>query len=440
MFETLTARLNEVFAQLRRRGRLGESDVDAALREVRLALLEADVNFGVARDLLARVRDRAVGAEVSKALNPAQQVIKIVNEELIGALGPAEPLLLSGPRPRVLMLVGLQGAGKTTSAGKLARALQGAGERVLLGACDPHRPAAAEQLQQLGRRLGADVFVAPALTAWEAAAGALKTASEGGYGILILDTAGRSQASEELMDELAHVEQVAHPSETLLVLDAMTGQEAVAIAQGFRARMNVTGLLLAKMDGDARGGAAISIRTVTGIPLRFLGTGEKLDALETYDPVRIASRILGMGDIIGLIEKAEEAMEAKNAGAQADKLRVGAFDLEDWLAQMRQLRKTGPLDQIAQMLPALAGQTAIRADPEELERGLKASEAIICSMTAEERRDPGLLNASRRRRIASGSGTEVQEVNRLVKQFRQAQKLLKAMKGNSPRNLTGLFG
>jgi signal recognition particle subunit SRP54 len=437
MFETLTARLNQVFGQLRRRGRLGEADVDAVLREVRLALLEADVNFAVVRDMMERVRARAVGVEIAKALNPAQQVIKVVHGELVSTLGPAVPLHLVGPKPRVLMLVGLQGAGKTTTVGKLARWLQAAGERVMLAACDPYRPAAAEQLQQLAQRLSVEVFVQSELAPWEVASGATMTASNGGYGVLILDTAGRSQLSDDLMDELARLEGAAHPSETLLVLDAMTGQEAVAIAQGFAASIKITGLILSKVDGDARGGGAISVRAVTGIPLKFLGTGEKLDALEAYDPVRIASRILGMGDIIGIIERAEDAMDQETLTRQTDKLQDGKFDLDDWLAQMRQVRRMGPLGELLEMLPGRAGQAARGAGPAELDRSLKRSEAIICSMTSHERREPEILNASRRRRIAFGSGTDVQAVNQLIKQYRQAQKLLKAMKGNSPLRKMG---
>jgi signal recognition particle subunit SRP54 len=440
MFEILTTRLNTIFDQLRRRGRLSEADVDAVLREVRLALLEADVNFGVARDLIGRVRSRAVGAEVSRALNPAQQVIKIVHEELIGTLGPTAPLQLSGPRPRVLMLVGLQGAGKTTTAGKLARLLQASGERVLLVASDPYRPAATEQLQQLGQRLGVDVLVASELAPNEAASQALAKASAGGYGVMLLDTAGRLQISDHLMNELAELDRLVHPTETLLVLDAMTGQEAVAIAQGFGARIRLSGLILTKMDGDARGGGAISVRAVTGVPLKFLGTGEKLDALEAFEPGRMASRILGMGDIAGLIERAEGALDEEETRRQTEKLRDGQFDFEDWLNQMRQVRKMGPLAQLAGMLPGRAGKAALQADPAELERSLKISEAIICAMTPEERRNPDVLNASRRRRIAAGSGTEVQAVNRLVRQFREAQKLFKAIKGAPPGRSMGLFG
>jgi signal recognition particle subunit SRP54 len=435
MFETLTNRLTQVFAQLRRRGKLGEEDVDAALREVRLALLEADVHYGVARELITRVRDRAVGAEVSKALNPAQQVIKIVHEELIGTLGEAVPLNLSGRRPRVLMLVGLQGSGKTTAAAKLAYMLRATGERVLLAAGDQQRPAAEEQLRQLGERMRVEVFSGQGLTPSDLAKNAIRSADNGGYGVLILDTAGRSQLDDGLMEELTVMEAAAAPSESLLVLDAMLGQEAVNIAQGFRGRIGLTGLVMNKMDGDARGGAAISVRSVTGIPLKFLGTGEKLDALEKFDPARLASRILGMGDVIGLIEKAGRAFDATIDKTQAERMLGGRFDLEDWLSQVKQVRKMGPLAQIADMLPGRVGDAARQADPSELERGIRTSEAIISSMTAAERRNPEILNASRRRRIAAGSGTAVQDVNRLVKQFREAQKLMKAMNAGGLRGL-----
>jgi signal recognition particle subunit SRP54 len=435
MFESLTTRLTQVFAQLRRRGKLGEDDVDAALREVRLAMLEADVHYGVAKELIARVRGRAVGAEVSRALNPAQQVIKIVHEELIGTLGEAVPLNLSGRRPRVVMLVGLQGSGKTTAAAKLAYMLRGTGERVLLAAGDQQRPAAEEQLRQLGKRMGVEVFSGRGLTPSDLAKNALRSADNGGYGVLILDTAGRSQLDDALMEELIALEAAVAPSESLLVLDAMLGQEAVNIAQGFRGRIGLTGLVMNKMDGDARGGAAISVRSVTGIPLKFLGTGEKLDALEEFDPARLASRILGMGDVIGLIEKAERAFEATIDEAQTERMLGGRFDLEDWLSQVKQVRKMGPLAQITDMLPGRVGDAARQADPDELERGFRTSEAIISSMTAAERRNPEILNASRRRRIAAGSGTAVQDVNRLIKQFREAQKLMKTIRAGGLRGL-----
>ena len=440
MFENLTSRLNQVFSQLRRRGKLSEADVDAALREVRLALLEADVHFGVTREVIAGVRDKAVGAAVTKALNPAQQVIRIVHQELIGTLGEPVQLNLSGPRPRVLMLVGLQGSGKTTAAGKLARLLRTAGERVLLAAGDPYRPAAAEQLRQLGERLGTEVFTDSNVKPVELARAALEAASRGGYGVLIVDTAGRSQLDDDLMDELTQLGSVLSPVETLLVLDAMTGQEALHIAEGFRSRIPISGLIMSKMDGDARGGAAISVRSVTGIPLKFLGTGEKLDALEKYDPARIASRILGMGDIVGLIERAEGALDPTAAQTNATKILEGRFSLDDWLDQMKQVRKMGSLGQIAGMLPGGLGAAVQRADPDELDRSLRVSEAIINSMTPGERREPEILNASRRRRIAAGSGTGVQEVNRLIKQFRDAQKLMRAIGTKGFKGMPKLFG
>jgi signal recognition particle subunit SRP54 len=440
MFEALTTRLTEIFDQLRRRGRLGEDDVDAALREVRLALLEADVHYGVTRELVARVRARAVGTEVSRALNPAQQVIKIVHEELIKTLGEAEPLHLSGPRPRVVMLVGLQGSGKTTAAAKLAYMLRSTGERVLMAAGDQQRPAAEQQLRQLGERMAVEVFSGRGLTPSALGKNALQFADNGSYGVVIVDTAGRSQLDDSLMEELTALETAVRPSESLLVLDAMLGQEAVNVAQGFRGRIGITGLVMNKLDGDARGGAAISVRSVTGIPLKFLGTGEKLDALEKFDPARLASRILGKGDVIGLIERAERALNASIDKTQAERMLGGSFDLEDWLGQVKQVRKMGPLAQIADMLPGRVGEAARQADPNELERGFRASEAIIGSMTPAERHNPEILNASRRRRIAAGSGTAVQDVNRLIKQFREAQKLMKSLKGVGPRGLPKGFG
>jgi signal recognition particle subunit SRP54 len=440
MFETLTSRLNQVFDQLRRRGKLSEADVDAAMREVRLALLEADVHYSVVKSFIAQVRERAVGVEVSRALNPGQQVIKIVNEELIALLGQPAPLNLSGPKPRVIMLVGLQGSGKTTAAGKLARLLRSKGERVMLVAGDPYRPAAVQQLQQLGERLDVPVEADLSLKPPELAARAVEKAQKGGFGVVIVDTAGRSQLDAELMAELQAIVARISPVEILLVVDAMIGQEALNIAQGFRQHVAITGLILTKMDGDARGGAAISIRSVTGVPIKFLGVGEKLDALETYDPTRLASRILGMGDVLGLIEKAESAFDAQQAQKTAERLAKGEFTLEDWLEQMRQLKKMGPLAQIAEMLPGRLGQAARQVDPKEMERNFKRSEAIILSMTPQERRNPDILNASRRRRIAAGSGTDVQEVNRLVKQFREAQKLMKTLQKSGGRGLGRLFG
>ncbi|KAA0272728.1 MAG: signal recognition particle protein [Chloroflexi bacterium] len=440
MFETLTGRLNQIFDQLRRRGKLSETDVDAAMREVRLALLEADVHFSVVKTFIAKVRERAVGAEVSKALNPGQQVIKIVNEELIATLGEPAPLNLTGPKPRVIVMVGLQGSGKTTVTGKLARLLKSKGERILMVAGDPYRPAAVKQLQQLGERVGVEVETDTSVSPQELAKRALDKAEKGGYTLVLVDTAGRSQLDAQLMDEIKAIEANVKPVDTLLVIDSMIGQEALNIAQGFKEAVGLTGLVLTKMDGDSRGGAAISIRSVTGIPIKFIGTGEKLDALESYDPSRLSSRILGMGDIIGLIEKAESAYDAETAEKQARKMMKGEFSLEDWLEQMKQMKKMGPLSQIMEMLPGQMGQAARGIDPSLVEDQFKLSEAIINSMTLKERRDPDLLNASRRRRIAAGSGMDVQDVNRLIKQFREAQKLMKTLQKTGGKGLGRLFG
>ena len=440
MFETLTGRLNQIFDNLRRRGKLSEADVDAAMREVRLALLEADVHFSVVKTFIARVRERAVGAEVSKALNPGQQVIKIVNDELIASLGEPVGLNLTGPKPRIIMMVGLQGAGKTTASGKLARLMKAKGERVLLVAGDPYRPAAIKQLQQLGERLDVEVETDLSLTPPQLAKRAVDKAEKGGFGLVIIDTAGRSQLDAGLMDELKAISANVNPIDILLVVDSMIGQEALNIAQGFRDAINITGLILTKMDGDSRGGAAISIRSVTGIPIKFIGTGEKLDALETYDPSRLSSRILGMGDMIGLIEKAEAAYDGQDMEKQAQKMMKGQFSLEDWLDQMKQMKKMGPLAQIMEMLPGQMGQAARGIDPTLVEASFKQSEAIINSMTVKERRDPDLLNASRRRRIAAGAGMEVQDVNRLIKQFREAQKMMKMFQKTGGKGMGRMFG
>ena len=440
MFENLTERLNGVFKQLSRRGKLSEKDVDAAMREVRLALLEADVHYSVVKDFVARVRERAVGQEVSKALNPAQQVIKIVNEELIATLGEPERLNLSGPKPRMIMLVGLQGSGKTTAAGKLARMLRSQGERVMLVAADPYRPAAVTQLETLGQSLNVPVFTEPGVAPPDLAAHASTKGVIGGYTVLILDTAGRSQLDDELMAELRAISSKVAPTEVLLVVDSMIGQEAVNIATGFRDSVHLTGLILTKVDGDARGGAAISIRSVTGVPIKFLGTGEGLDAIEVFDPERLSSRILGMGDMLGLIERAEATLDEQTARDQAERLMSGEFTLEDFAEQLRQVRKMGPINQLMGMLPGGMGQIANQVDPQDAEKQLKRTEAIISSMTRGERRNPKVLNASRRRRIASGSGTEVQDVNRLLKQFKQAQKMFKTLNKSGMRGMPRIFG
>ena len=440
MFETLSERLNQVFQQLRRRGKLSEADVDSAMREVRLALLEADVNYSVVKDFIARVRARAVGAEVSKALNPAQQVIKIVYEELIATLGEPARLSLSGERPRAIMMVGLQGSGKTTAAAKVARILRSQGERVMLVAADPYRPAAIKQLQTLGEKISVPVFTQPGVLPPKLAAQALDQAQKGGISVMIVDTAGRSQLDQPLMDELKAISKELPISEILLVVDAMIGQEALHIAEGFRDNVSLTGLILTKMDGDARGGAAISIRTVTGVPIKFLGTGESVEALESYDPQRLASRILGMGDMLGLIEKAEAAYDQKITQEEAEKMLSGKFTLEDFANQLRQIRKMGPFSQIMEMLPGNMGQMARNVSPQDAERSLKLTEAILNSMTINERKNPDILNASRRRRIAHGSGTEVQDVNRVLKQFREAQRLVKTLQKTGGRGMPRLFG
>ncbi len=440
MFETLTGRLNQVFNQLRRRGKLSTADVDSAMREVRLALLEADVHYTVVKNFISRVRERSIGHEVSKALNPGQQIIKIVNEELIATLGQPEGLNLSGTRPRVILLVGLQGSGKTTAAGKLANLLRSKGERVMLVAGDPYRPAAVQQLQVLGKILDVPVITDPNLKPPELVKNAFEKAQNGGFSIMIIDTAGRSQIDNALMDELKAIVKKVVPAETLLVADAMVGQEALHIAEGFRDAISITGLILTKMDGDARGGAAISIRSVTGCPINFIGTGEKLDALEVYNPERLASRILGMGDMLGLIERAESVFDNDAAQNQAKKLSSGEFSFEDLAEMMRSAKKMGPMSQVMDMLPGGLGQRANNISADDVEKQMKRTEAIISSMTVQERRHPDILNANRRRRIARGSGTNVQEINRLMKQYLEMKRLFKTINKTGGRGLSRLFG
>jgi signal recognition particle subunit SRP54 len=440
MFENLTNRLEEIFKQLRRRGKLNEADVDAAMKEIRRALLEADVHYTVAKDFVARVRERAIGHEVSRALNPGQQVVKIVNEELIATLGEPESLNLSGQKPRVIMLVGLQGSGKTTTAGKLAKHLRARGERVMLVAADPYRPAAVDQLQTLGRQLDITVYAESGTAPPKLAKDAVALAQKGGYSVVMVDTAGRSQLDQPLMDEVGAINRNVSPGEILLVVDAMIGQEAVNIARGFREAVPLTGLILTKMDGDSRGGAAISIREVSGVPIKFLGTAENLDGLEVFEPSRLASRILGMGDVLGLIERAEAAFDEEQAHKQAEKLAAGEFTLEDFADQLKTLRKMGSVGQLLQMLPGQMGQLSRQIDPQDAEANLKRVEAIIGSMTPLERRKPKLLNGSRRRRIASGSGTDVQDINRLMKQFQQMQKIFKQVNKSGMRGLPKIFG
>ncbi|MCU0554712.1 MAG: signal recognition particle protein [Syntrophales bacterium] len=427
MFESLSDKLQAIFDRLGSKGKLTESDVNAAMREVRLALLEADVNFKVVKDFVEHVRTRAIGVEVMESLTPAQQVIKIVNEELINLLGKPAPLNTSGAPPQVIMLVGLQGAGKTTMAAKLALRLKKNGQRPMLVAADIYRPAAIQQLEILGRQIDITVHSegtqVPASTI---ARNALRTAREKAYTVVILDTAGRLQIDDGMMQELEQVRMVTRPSDILLVVDAMTGQEAVNVADGFNKRVPLTGLIMTKIDGDARGGAALSIRQVSGVPIKFLGTGEKLGDLEPFQPERLASRILGMGDVLTLIERAQENLNEEKALAMEQRLTEGQFDLEDFLDQLKQVKRLGPLTDLMGMIPGM-GKMTKGIDPREAEKSLKMTEAIINSMTVLERRRPDLLNASRRRRIAAGSGTTVQDVNLLMKQFREMQKMMKQM-------------
>jgi signal recognition particle subunit SRP54 len=410
------------------------------MREVRLALLEADVHYGVVKRFTSRVKERAVGQVISKALNPAQQVIKIVNEELIATLGEPSALNLKGERPYVIMLVGLQGSGKTTAAAKIAKKLRGQGERVMLVAADPYRPAAVKQLQTLGERINVPVFYKEDTAPPKLAQEAFQTARKGGISVVILDTAGRSQMDTDLMDELTAIKDKVDITEILLVVDAMIGQEALNVAQGFRQNLPVSGLFMTKIDGDARGGAAISIREVTGVPIKFLGVGESVDAIEEYNPDRLASRILGMGDLLGLIQKAEQAIDQEEAAQQAEKLMRGEFTLEDFAKQLKQMRKLGPMGKIMEMLPGQMGQVARQVDPRDAEDQLKQIEAVINSMTVEERRNPKLLNASRRRRIARGSGMEVQMVNQVMKRFRETQRLIKTLQKSGGKGLGRMIG
>jgi signal recognition particle subunit SRP54 len=437
VFENLQDKLQSVFDKLSSRGKLNEADVDVALREVRLALLEADVNFKVVKDFVARVRERAVGVEVMRSLTPAQQVIKIVHEELIATLGEPARLNLSGPSPHVVMLVGLQGSGKTTTAAKLALNLRQAGQRPLLVAADTRRPAAITQIEVLGKQLDIPVHSeGNKLSPPQICANAVKRARESAYSVVLLDTAGRLHIDEELMGELEQVKGRTNPQEVLLVVDAMTGQDAVRVADEFNKRVGITGLILTKVDGDARGGAAISVRSVTGVPIKFMGVGEKTDALEVFYPDRLASRILGMGDVLTAIEKAQQVMDQDQAVRMGERLVKGEFNLEDFRDQLQQLKKMGPLSQLLDMLPGMS-QLTRDLQPDVTDQQMKVIEAIINSMTSEERRSPRVINGSRKRRIARGSGTTVTEVNDLLSQFRQMQRLMKQMGGGGKRGGRG---
>ncbi|MCA8928653.1 MAG: signal recognition particle protein [Alphaproteobacteria bacterium] len=443
MFESLTGRLGDVFDRLRKRGALSEADVKAAMREIRIALLEADVALPVVKSFIDKATNAAIGQEVLRSVSPGQQVIKIVHDQLVDMLGrePAE-LNVRGNPPQVVMMVGLQGSGKTTSTGKLGLRLKTRDKRkVLMVSVDVHRPAAIQQLQQLGQQTGLDV-VPPIFGEMPTAIAkrALDSARKGGYDVLMVDTAGRLTIDEAMMQEAAQVREVVQPSEVLLVADAMTGQDAVQIAETFHKRLGVTGIMLTRVDGDARGGAALSMRAVTGQPIKFLGVGEKMDALDVFHPDRIAGRILGMGDVVSLVEKAAETIEQAEAEKLAKKVQKGRFDLEDLLSQLRQMKRMGGLGGLMSLLPQMGKMKQAMADAKIDEKLLAHQEAIILSMTPQERRRPEIIKASRKRRIAAGCGLDVQQVNKLLKQYDQMQQMMKKMKKGGGKGLAGLLG
>jgi signal recognition particle subunit SRP54 len=442
LFEQLSDRLGAIFSRLSGRGRLSENDVNEALREVRVALLEADVSLGAAKAFVARIKEKALGESVLESLTPAQTIVKIVHDELVELLGGAQARLqFSDAPPSVIMMVGLQGSGKTTTAGKLALRLKEQGRKSLLVAADVYRPAAIAQLQTLGKQVDLPVFEQGKGDPVKIARDGVAEAKRLGISTVIIDTAGRLQIDDDLMVELERIKAAVDPKEILFVADAMTGQEATGVAKGFNNRLGITGVILTKMDGDTRGGAALSIFDVTGAPIKFVGVGEKLAALEPFYPDRLASRILGMGDVLTLIEKTQNLYTAEQAKALEEKLTKKGFTLDDFLDQMRQVRKIGSMGDIMKMIPGLS--RALPKNFEIPEKDLSRIEAIICSMTMRERRNPDLLNGSRRKRIAIGSGTQVSDVNRLVKQFDQARQMMKQMgggkKGRRPQLPPGMF-
>lgn len=440
MFDSLSGKLEAVFKKLRGRGVLKEDDVKEAMREVRLALLEADVNFKVVKDFISKVQERAVGQEILSSLTPGQQVIKIVHEELVAILGGTQAKLHLSPNPpTVIMIVGLQGSGKTTTCGKLAKNFKKDGRRTLLVPADTQRPAAIQQLITLAKQVGVDAYSSDQKDPISICREAVKHAASSLYEVVILDTAGRLQIDEPLMDELRQIKAGVKPHETLFVADAMTGQEAVNIAEKFNASVGFDGVVLTKLDGDARGGAALSVRAVTGKPLKFVGMGEKLDALEPFHPDRMASRILGMGDVMSLIEKAQETVSQEEALQLAKKLKKNSFDLDDFRNQLKQVKKLGGLEQIMGMVPGL--NKVKLPEGQESDKELTKVDAIISSMTPKERADYMIINGSRRARIAKGSGTQVQDVNRLLKQFAEMRKMMKSMSSGGKMGKMGkMFG
>ncbi|MEG6521607.1 signal recognition particle protein [Desulfotomaculum sp. 1211_IL3151] len=428
MFKGLGERLDEIFKSLKGKGRLTEDDVNQAMREVRMALLEADVNFKVVKEFVAQVKERAIGQDVLDSLSPAQQVIKIVKDELTELLGGTQAKINISPKaPTIIMLVGLQGAGKTTTAGKLAKLLSKQGRRPLLVAGDIYRPAAIKQLQVLGDQLNIPVFSMGQENPVKIAQSAVEQANSTGRDLVIIDTAGRLHINEELMDELANIKSSVKPHEIMLVVDAMTGQEAVNVAGSFNEKLGLDGIIMTKLDGDARGGAALSVRKVTGTPIKFAGMGEKLDALEPFHPDRMADRILGMGDVLTLIEKAQANFDAEQAAKLNKKIRQADFNLEDFLEQMQQVKKLGPLEQVLGMIPGMGKLTKQLKDQQLDGKELAQVEAIIYSMTAWERQHPEKIDGSRKKRIARGSGTRVQDINQLLKQFEQTRKMMKQL-------------
>lgn len=438
MFQGLTEKLANAFKKFRNKGKLTEADVRDGMREVKLALLEADVNFKVVKDFIKTVTERAVGTEVLESLVPAQQIIKIVNEELVKLMGgESQKLVISPKPPTIVMMVGLQGAGKTTHAGKLAAMYKSKGKTPLLVACDVYRPAAIDQLKIVGESVGVPVFSMGAkISPVEIANAGVEHARKNGCDFVIIDTAGRLHIDEGLMEELVKIKNAVSPTEILLTIDAMLGQDAVNVAKTFNDKLDITGVILTKLDGDTRGGAALSVKYITGKPIKFIGTGEKMDALEVFHPDRMASRILGMGDVLSLIEKAEAAYDEKNAKEIEKKIREQTFTLEDFLVQMRQLKKMGNINQLMAMLPG--ANTGALKNAEIDENQMKKIEAIILSMTKGERFRPEIINGSRRRRIAQGSGTTVEDVNRLLRQFEQMKKLMKQFSGMGKRRFGGM--
>ena len=425
VFENLSEKLQNALGKLKGKGKLSEKDIDLAMREVRLALLEADVNFKVVKDFIKSVKERAVGNEVMQSLTPGQQVIKIVNEELTKLMGESESKInFASKPPTVILMCGLQGAGKTTTAGKLALNLKKSNKRPLLVACDVYRPAAIKQLEVVGDRVGVPVFsMGDKINPVDIAKAALEHSKKHGNDVIIIDTAGRLHIDEELMEEIANIHKAVNSNEVLLVLDSMTGQDAVNVASSFDERLGITGIILTKLDGDARGGAALSIRAVTNKPIKFVGMGEKLDQLEPFHPDRMASRILGMGDVLSLIEKAQANIDAEKAMELERKLRSANFTFDDFLDQMEQMRNLGPLDQLMGMIPGVNAKALKGVDVNE--KDINRIEAIIKSMTKKERENPDIINSSRRKRIAQGSGSSVQDVNKLLKQFKETKKMMK---------------